>query len=153
MTYLWKYGDSLWNILRLNKSLTMWSRTTAILMNDLMIFFDPCIILRAIPFVFPDSCRIPIVPRAWHCQLWHGRKAAGPAWTPRHVQVPKPGPETLLTMLRNGPDSLIPCHPLSVICHVHPLANDFTYLMAHFHKLVAITFKPAFLIQINESHS
>lgn len=60
MTYLWKYGDSLWNILRLNKSLTMWSRTTAILMNDFMIFFfflDPGIILRAICFVFLDSCR------------------------------------------------------------------------------------------------
>lgn len=43
MTYLWKYGDSLWNILRLNKSFTMWSRTTAILMNDPMIFFDLCV--------------------------------------------------------------------------------------------------------------
>lgn len=42
--------------------------------------------------------------------------------------------------------------PFAVVCLVHLLGNEFTYLMVHFRKLVVITFKTAILIQINESH-
>lgn len=50
------------------------------------------------------------------------------------------------------PVSLARVIPLNVVCLMQPLANEFTYLMVHFHKLVVITFKTAILIQINESH-
>lgn len=131
MTYLWKYGDSLWNILRLNKSLTMWSRTTAILMNNSMIFFfDPCIILRATPFVFLDSCRIShttpnALGNARRAPLL-GKKAPGPTWpmscvkgrgkgaweTPSMSRYRNPAPGNLLSKLRNGSDFVIPHHPI-----------------------------------------
>lgn len=76
MTYLWKYGDSLWNILRLNKSFTMWSRTTAILMNDPMIFFDLCVNLRAIAPLFSWIWQYPPEPREPRSQ--RGREASLP---------------------------------------------------------------------------
>lgn len=54
----------------------MWSRTTAILMNDPMIFFDLCVNLRAIAPLFSRIWQYPPEPREPRSQ--RGREASLP---------------------------------------------------------------------------